>query len=301
MISIVTPTYNRLASLKLCVESVLSQVCSGVQLIVVDDYSRDGTQEWLLAESAANTALKPVFSNVNGGVNVARNKGVSVAENAYVLFLDSDDVLLPGALENIIQYIKNNAGRKHYMCWLAYRNSEFETITVPQQISYEAWMRGEVTGDFTHIVATDVLRSFPFFEQFRMYEQLNWYRIFKHTSPQLLLPFAAAAIDLGRSDSLTTATKERSVAAMQARFRSEAVFYNLYHEDLRRYNPAYLSSNLVKNMLLGFACNLRKESLPLVKYAVRPHVKLFGNLLRIMPPAVVRFGAVRLARIRVKH
>ena len=74
----------------------MSQRPSSKEVIAVDDASRDGTAEILntFGESIIVARLP-----TNGGVAAARNHGVSLAKGEYLVFLDGDDVLMPGALE----------------------------------------------------------------------------------------------------------------------------------------------------------------------------------------------------------
>lgn len=93
-LSVVIPTFNYAAYLRRAVESVLPQLCDGDEVIVVDDGSTDDT--------AALMAVYPppvhYLHQPNAGPGAARNRGVAAARNDYLLFLDADDRLLPGAL-----------------------------------------------------------------------------------------------------------------------------------------------------------------------------------------------------------
>lgn len=93
-ISVVIPVYNGAAYIAAAIDSVLAQQGCGVELIVVDDGSGDGTAE----------AIAPYQSQViylyqpNQGVSVARNLGIRQAQGEFVAFLDADDYFLPGKL-----------------------------------------------------------------------------------------------------------------------------------------------------------------------------------------------------------
>jgi glycosyltransferase involved in cell wall biosynthesis len=100
-VSIIIPTYNRSGFLKESVESVLSQTFNDFELIIVDDGSTDDTAD--VVSSSCDPRIQYEYQ-VNRGVSSARNVGVSLATAPYIAFLDSDDIWLPGKLENQLSF-----------------------------------------------------------------------------------------------------------------------------------------------------------------------------------------------------
>lgn len=98
-VSAIIPTYNRAPLLKQAIESLLAQTYSNWECIVVDDGSTDET------ESVVNQYGPQVqyVHQSNSGPAVARNRGIEKAEGESLLFLDSDDLLLPNALEMLVR------------------------------------------------------------------------------------------------------------------------------------------------------------------------------------------------------
>lgn len=96
-ISIVTISYNQAQYLKSCIESVLSQDVEGLEYIVVDPGSSDGSRE--IIESYGDRLIK-VFEKDTGAAD-GLNKGFSKATGDIFGFINSDDELLPGALKKI--------------------------------------------------------------------------------------------------------------------------------------------------------------------------------------------------------
>ena len=95
-VSVVIPTYERANKVQGAIRSVMDQTSSDLEIIVVDDGSTDGTGSVL-----ANTFGDRIryFAQVNQGVSVARNRGVSEARGEWIAFLDSDDVWEKDKLE----------------------------------------------------------------------------------------------------------------------------------------------------------------------------------------------------------
>ncbi len=98
-VSVVIATFDRADTVVEAVESVLAQDYPALELIVVDDASRDDTLA-RLAAFAGRIRLLPQAQN--GGVATARNAGLAAASGEMVQFLDSDDLLLPGCLRQKI-------------------------------------------------------------------------------------------------------------------------------------------------------------------------------------------------------
>jgi len=86
--SVIIPSFNRRAMLKIAVASVLNQSFSDFEVIVVDDGSTDGTRSCV--ESIGDPRIIYLYQH-NRGVSGARNRGIALARGQYIAFLDSDD------------------------------------------------------------------------------------------------------------------------------------------------------------------------------------------------------------------
>jgi glycosyltransferase involved in cell wall biosynthesis len=98
LVSVVIPAYNAERFVTTAVESVLAQTHGNVEIIVVDDLSKDGTAD-VLAPYVRAGKVTLVTHESNGGVAAARNSGVRTARGEYIAFLDADDRWLPHHLE----------------------------------------------------------------------------------------------------------------------------------------------------------------------------------------------------------
>lgn len=88
--SVIIPVYNSEKTITRCLNSLTAQNRKDVQIIVVNDGSRDCSEEIILRLAAANPSIEYVYQD-NGGVSRARNTGLSHAKGTYVTFVDSDD------------------------------------------------------------------------------------------------------------------------------------------------------------------------------------------------------------------
>ncbi|MFW6721931.1 bifunctional glycosyltransferase/CDP-glycerol:glycerophosphate glycerophosphotransferase [Streptomyces sp. MAR4 CNY-716] len=99
--SVIVPAYRVQAYLDECLESVLAQSFTDVEVIAVDDCSPDFCGEIIDGAAARDPRLTAVHLTANVGLGRARNAGLERATGDYVLFLDGDDTLVPGALQAI--------------------------------------------------------------------------------------------------------------------------------------------------------------------------------------------------------
>lgn len=286
-----------MSSLKKCIESIIPQYYEGLEVIVIDDYSTDTTKQYL-QQQAQFTFIKIICNKENRGVNYSRNRGIEAATTRFILFLDSDDELIHDCLDRIKVTIEAHPETKHFLFVVSDRSEDFRDVTKIKVIRYEDWVSGTVSGDFTHVVLTETMKKYMFFEEFRMFEHLNWLRVKKETSPQLLIPIVTTQRERDRSDSLTTSGKLKNVSVIKSRFESEKLFYSLYHKDLNLYNPKSLKYKLVETILLGVACNQRKECRPLIHYANKLHIKILGNIVLLLPSSFLKYGIIKYSALK---
>lgn len=96
LISVIMPVYNAEKTLETSVKSVLTQEDAQVELILIDDGSRDGSLQKCRALAQADGRIK-VLHQANAGPAAARNTGLAAMTGDYVMFADSDDFFTPGA------------------------------------------------------------------------------------------------------------------------------------------------------------------------------------------------------------
>lgn len=101
-LSIIVPVYDVEAYLPECLDSVLSQDFTDFEILAINDCSPDGSLEILRRYERADPRLKIIDLNRNLGLGAARNRGLDVATGHYVMFLDSDDSIVEGALSKAV-------------------------------------------------------------------------------------------------------------------------------------------------------------------------------------------------------
>jgi len=101
-LSVCTPTYNRKDYVRETLDSIFAQTYKDFEVVVVDDGSTDGTEEMI------KRVGYPVryYWQENRGEAATRNKLISLAEGQFITFLDSDDLLMPDAVERMINVME---------------------------------------------------------------------------------------------------------------------------------------------------------------------------------------------------
>ena len=102
IISIVVPTFNRLAQLTRCIDKIRQNVACPLEVVVVDGGSTDGTRAWL----AEQDDLKVILEEKREGAVRAFNKGFRTATGHYVMWLNDDAYPLAGAVEAAVEMIE---------------------------------------------------------------------------------------------------------------------------------------------------------------------------------------------------
>ncbi|MDR3340307.1 MAG: glycosyltransferase [Candidatus Symbiothrix sp.] len=106
-ISVIIPVYNVELYLSDCLNSIMSQTLKAFELILVDDGSTDRSSEIMNFFAAKDSRIK-LISQSNKGVSVARNTALLQASGDYILFVDSDDMIVYNALEVLYQQAIDN-------------------------------------------------------------------------------------------------------------------------------------------------------------------------------------------------
>lgn len=107
LISIIVPVYNAEQYLNKCVDSIVNQTYTNLEIILIDDGSPDNCgaicDEWAKKDSRIKVIHKP-----NGGLSSARNAGLDLAKGDYLTFIDSDDYVEADMVFSVVNAIKNS-------------------------------------------------------------------------------------------------------------------------------------------------------------------------------------------------
>ena len=109
LVSVIIPIYNLETSISACLDSLLSQTWSSLEIILVNDGSTDRTPDILNTYAARHSGMTVIHQD-NAGVDAARYAGMDRATGQYVMFLDGDDVVFPDCVEAMTRMaVRENA------------------------------------------------------------------------------------------------------------------------------------------------------------------------------------------------
>ena len=169
MISIIVPVYNVEEYLEECLESIRKQTYQDIEVILINDGSTDGSQA--ICEYFCQTDKRfRLINQKNQGQSVARNHGVKESIGEYIMFVDSDDVVSLGLLEQLMKYMSN--GIDIVECNITEDihclNSEGKEIGVKELDSnealYECFNHGVSWSPVAKLYRREIVEKVPFLE-----------------------------------------------------------------------------------------------------------------------------------------
>ena len=106
LVSFIIPTFNRVNYLKRAINSVLNQTITDLELIIVDDNSKDNTENFV--RGIKDSRIRYFKNSINRGAQFSRNKGIFYSKGKYINFLDDDDQILPNKAKLQINKFKKS-------------------------------------------------------------------------------------------------------------------------------------------------------------------------------------------------
>lgn len=142
--SVIIPIYNVEEYLEECLLSVVHQTLEGLQVIMIDDGSQDGSSQ-IAREFADKYDNFEYIRQENGGLGNARNTGVKYARGKYLVFLDSDDIVPDDAYERM--YLAAERNQSDFVIGHVTRfDSKKETVSKQHEFVFQKYL------DKTHII-----------------------------------------------------------------------------------------------------------------------------------------------------
>lgn len=105
LVSVIIPAYNSEKYIEKCLNSVINQTYSNIEIIIVNDCSPDNLEEIVIKYKEKYPKIIYLKNEVNMGVGPTRNRGIDKASGKYLYFLDSDDYILPNCIEELYDAI----------------------------------------------------------------------------------------------------------------------------------------------------------------------------------------------------
>jgi teichuronic acid biosynthesis glycosyltransferase TuaG len=151
LVSVVMPVYNAEATLRASVESVLVQSHTAIELLAVDDGSRDASLQILVDLAARDSRVRVLRMPANGGVAAARNLALDAARGNYIAFLDSDDTWHSNKVERQLAAMGAEGARVSYTAYdrVGEDGRLLSRVCPPASVGYADMLKSNRIGNLT--------------------------------------------------------------------------------------------------------------------------------------------------------
>lgn len=173
-LAVLTPAYNRKNTLGKLYASLKAQTCPDFFWMIVDDGSRDGTEEMVRGWMKEKQVEIGFLKKENGGKHTALNAGISAVRQDLVFIVDSDDYLTEDAVETVLAYAEKYETQRETkrLCGFSFLRHDSQgkvnTAYFPKDEYIDNYVEtrinGNIGGDKAEVFYTEALRQFPFQE-----------------------------------------------------------------------------------------------------------------------------------------
>ena len=277
LVSVVIPVYNRAHCVEKAMQSVLDQTYSNLELIMVDDGSKDASAQ--VIKSVGDPRVKYIYQE-NAGACAARNRGVAYARGEYIAFHDSDDTWHETKLEKQMNAMTEH-GADVVICKQVHIQGERVVQLTPKRIGQRfVSLQDDIFGIGTQTILTrkSVLLDEPFDGDMPRLQDFEWlYRV--------LHQYKVFCIDEGLvdyivgDDSITRSHEKRYIAMK---------LFIEKHPEVKKELP-FLSMHFVKDLI---------ESTLEVRKTDRKDSRKYLRLARAYFPGIFRFARAAVQQKR---
>lgn len=289
LISIIVPVYKVEKYIKRCLNSIINQTYTNLEIILVDDGSPDKCPEICDEYSKKDKRIK-VIHQKNMGLSVARNNGIKSATGEYIGFVDGDDYIEKTMFEDLFkaliendaqmsicnfkvitdkeQYIKNNYPENK-----TYTKKEFlKEILLDKNIQSYVWNKLYIKDLFINI-------KFP---EGKKYEDIGTTFYLAEKCKKIQLIGKAEYNYTNRSDSIVFNIDEQTILDYTTLVMQRYDYVDKKYPDLRKYNFYYLGKTLITaytdmRTLKSISEKLKKQ-IKKLKLKVRDYIKEYEEI-----------------------
>lgn len=258
LVSIIVPTHNRLDLLPRALASALNQTHKNIEVIVIDDGSKDGTLEFL--NSHTDSRVKFIHNPTAKGACHARNSGINIAQGKYITFLDDDDEYLPRRLEKMLEAYKEQMAYVASALIYIHQNGRKEILNHGRNVTAADMLLRIVTGN-TILTETKKIRELGGFDinlsssqDYDLWLRLN-------------LTYGDAVYITEPLFVMHTEHESPRITLSSKKFKGHWTFYNKHKKSFNRQQRAYQLFELLrcrnKKIKLWTALRLTYQTFPI--------------------------------------
>ena len=181
LVSVVIPMYNAESFIKETIISVINQTYKNMEIIIVDDKSKDNSAKIVEEMKKLDSRIKYIKLVENKGVANARNIGIKNSKGRFIAFIDSDDLWKENKLEKQIKFmVKNNYGFTFTSYEYINEDGTFmnKVIHTKNCVDYEKLLNGNCIGCSTVVIDRNIVSSIHM-PKVRHEDYVTWLSILK--------------------------------------------------------------------------------------------------------------------------
>lgn len=182
-VSVVVPFYNVEKYIEKCLESLVNQTLTDIEIILVNDGSKDNSEKIAKEFQEKNPNKIKYYEKTNGGLGDARNYGINYATGEYIAFLDSDDYVEYTMYEEMYkQAKKEDADIVECDFWWEYPDKKREDIGLEYSTQKEMLYKARVVA-WNKLIKTEIYKNHPnarFSVGLRYEDVEGFYKILPH-------------------------------------------------------------------------------------------------------------------------
>ena len=180
--SVVMPVYNAEKFIETTLKSVLNQTVKDIEIICVDDCSKDKSVEIIKEYQKHDSRIVLLQNEKNSKVSQTRNNGINVAKSDWIALIDSDDAWEPNFLEKVMQRQKETGGQL-ISTSCKFMNDDGKILNsafiVPEEITYKQLLKQNKILCSSVFVKKELLQKYPFFADEMHEDYVCWLNILK--------------------------------------------------------------------------------------------------------------------------
>ena len=181
LVSIIIPYFNDPNNIRLCIQSVLAQSYSKLEIIIIDDENSSNSKKILKNISKIDKKIKVISTKKNKGVSFARNLGIRKSNGKFIAFLDSDDLWKKNKIKNQIIEIKK---RNLDICYSDFKTinenrSFFYKVKLPKKLDYDDLLKACPICCSSIIIRSEILKKNQFSKLKTKEDYELWLRLSK--------------------------------------------------------------------------------------------------------------------------
>lgn len=221
-ITVIIPMHNSSKHIVECIESVINQTYENIEIIIVDDASKDNCLE--IVKKIKDNRIKIIELKENVGAGIARNKGIEAATGDYICFLDSDDFWALNKLEKQVKFMEDNNYTFVYTQFWYLKNGRKRVARLPRKLKYKQALKNHAILTSTVMLNREHLRKEEIYmpDIKRGQDSATWWNILKNGVTAYCLKDELTIYRVGEKS--LSSNKFKNMKRTWALFKRENIF-----------------------------------------------------------------------------